>query len=362
MRVSIPVVTVVPAKGCNCAVCPLYVDNPAAIEPVCSGTNTDCSYCGCARTADHRTPNCGECPIRCGSRTDITAWMADIGGTVTFDDISLTGLVWPEGLPRFVPQIDTANVAELDGDLAWAAYAVGLRRVFSPTTATILPTFRDTTARAALGLRPRQLAVLVGYGEDPLVEAFWARRHQLYPALAANAWDLVLSPNFSMYGNQPRAEHLINFRRNLVVAEELLAVGVNAAPNLYWFRLEDLERYGDWLGDTCPPAVAINLQTFRTDRDWDDMALPGLSWLAAAIPSDTKLVIVGTSRLDRIRQLLDLYGERLVMISQNAIQYARHGAVMGPNGREDLHAAVPVAFAASVRWYASLLDHLEVSK
>ena len=353
-RISLPLV--MPARGCNCRVCPFWVDNPIAVEPICSGQNSDCSYCGCARTADLAggPSGCGECPIRCGSRVDIGAWMTDVGNTLEFDDIGMAGQAWPD-LPRFVPQLDTANVAELDSGLAWPAYAVGLRRVFSPVTATLLPTFRGTTAREALGLTERQQSVLVGYGEDPLVEAFWSRRHNLYEGLAEQCWDLVLSPNFSMYGNQPRTEHLLNFRRNLLICEEMLAAGINAVPNIYWYRLEDLERYGRWLEETTPAAVAINLQTFRTDTDWSDMAIPGLTWLSANLPANTHLVTVGASRADRVSHLVELFGDRVVVVSQNAIQYARHGAVMGPNGREDLHAAVPAAFAASVRYYASLL-------
>lgn len=354
-RISLPLL--MPARGCNCQVCPFFVDNPAAVEPVCSGQNSDCSYCGCARTADLSggPGGCGECPIRCGSRVDIGAWMTDVGNTLEFDDIGMRGQTWP-GLPRFVPQLDTANVADLDDGLAWPAYAVGLRRVFSPVTSTLLPTFRGTTAREAIGLDDRQRSVLVGYGEDPLVEAFWSRRHGLYEGLVEQAWDLVLAPNFSMYGNQPRTEHLLNFRRNLLICEEMLAAGINAAPNLYWYRLEDLERYGRWLEEVTPAIVAMNLQTFRTDVDWSDMALPGLSWLAAVLPATTRLVTVGASRSDRIGQLVDLFGDRVVVVSQNAIQYARHGAVMGPNGREDLHATVPAAFAWSVRYYSSLLE------
>lgn len=355
MTISLPLTVLTPARGCNCSVCPFYIDNPQAAEPICSGTNSDCAYCGCARTADQLAPSCGQCSIRCGSRTDIRAWMRDAGGTLAFDDITLDGLRWPAGMPRFIPQIDTTNTSELDVDLSWPAYAVGLRRVFSKKVWDVLPGFRDVTASEALGLAEGQKAVLVGYGEDPLVEAFWTRRRKMYPIIAQHRWDLVLSPNFSMYGNQPRTEHLINFRRNLVIAEELLASGVNAVPNLYWYRLEDLQRYGRWLDDVRPPAVAINLQTFRTDADWEEMALPGLSWLGGELSAGTQLVVVGSSRKSRIDELVSLFGGRVHVVSQNPVQYARHGAIMGSNGREDVHADVAVAFAATVRYYASLL-------
>ncbi|MEX2621557.1 MAG: DUF4417 domain-containing protein [Egibacteraceae bacterium] len=277
-----------------------------------------------------------------------------MGGTVAFDDIVLEARL-PAALPPFIPQVDGHDLARFDADLRWPAYAVGLRRVFSPTSHRVVPRFTDTTAREALGLHHDQLAVLVGYGEDPLVEAFWTRRRQLIPRLAEQQWDLVLACNYSMYGNQPRAEHLLNFRRNLLLAQELCDAGVPAVPNLYWFRQEDLDRYGAWLADTAPAAVAINLQTFRRDASWNDMALPGLAYLSLLLPAGTRLIACGTSRRSRIRELHALFGDRLVLVSQNPQQYARHGAVMTPQGRVDAHAHDHDAFAASVRYYADLL-------
>lgn len=385
MTVSLPTPTVrggvpdppVPAAGCDCDRCPFYVDNPAAVEPICSGSNPSCSYCGCARAEDptrgaSRTGACTTCPIRCGSRPDIASWMADVGGTLTFDRLPLPGRL-PTGLPAFVPQVDGSDIPVLDGPLQWPAYAVGLRRVLSPATGRLFPRWTpggervdrgagpSPTAHEVLGLSAGQLAVLVGYGEDPLVEAYWTRRHvdRLAAALAGHRWDLVLTPNMSMYLNQPRTEHLINFRRNLILASELAAAGVTAVPCLYWARLEDLERYLDWIAEqqpSGPPAIAVNLQTFRTAVDWNELALPGLTWLAATIPADLPVVLVGASRADRINALAALFGPRLHLIAQNPHQYARHGARMTAAGRVDEHARVEDLFAANVRYYSSLLS------
>jgi hypothetical protein len=245
MRTSIPLRVVSPARGCDCRVCPYFVDNPNAVEPICSGRNSDCSYCGCARSngplgdgAPDRESPCGQCSIRCGSRVDITDWMSDVGGTLSFDDIDPGRFVFPE-LGRFVPMLDgTSTGAALDDGLGWPAYALGLRRMISLATGEIMPVWRDRSARDVLGLTDsNQRTVLVGYGTDPLVELLWTRRKQLGFAstLAEQGWDLVLAPNFSMYGNQPRTEHLLNFRRNLLIAAEL-ADASSSEPVLFSVR------------------------------------------------------------------------------------------------------------------------------
>ena len=248
--------------------------------------------------------------------------MHDIGSTVTFGDIDLGELeVGP--LPPYVPQVDTKELALVDAGLHWPAYAIGLRRVISDTTYAMLPGFAGRTARDALGLAPDQAAVLVGYGKDPLVEAVWTRKAGLIQQLADQQWDLVLAPNFSAYGNFPRAEILINMRRNLVIAQEMIDNGIPAVPNIYSMRLEDLERIESWLALHRPPAIACNLQTQRSDDTFYELLLPGLTFLAHVLPAETLFIATGSSRVDRIGELRGLFGDRLRLVSQNAIQYAR---------------------------------------
>jgi hypothetical protein len=99
----------------------------------------------------------------------------------------------------------------------------------------------------------------------------------------------------------------------------------------------------------------VNAQTVRDGPAWDSWLLPGLHWLADSLPPQTKVIITGLSRADRIRTCASLFGARLIVVSQNPQQYALHGAVMTAAGRQDVHARAPDAFAATVRYMASLL-------
>lgn len=362
-RVQTPEPRALPGRGCDCTSCAFWMGTdgnggPSTIEPLCSGTNASCSYCACARTeASAPTDACRTCPIRCGSRTDIAAWLNDVGQTLRFTGILLHGRL-PDGLPRLIPQVDGTDIRPLDVNLRWPAYAVGLRRVFSQRSNEIYPRFRKTSAHRALGLRADQLAVLVGYGTDPLVEAFWSKRHaqQLIAQIAQQAWDLVLAPNYSVYGNWPRVEHLLNMRRSLVIAQEMAQEGICVVPNIYWYRLEDLRRWAEWIQTSQPLAIAINLQTVRRTADWDNWALPGLHWLAAQIPEDMPVVLTGLSRTDRIRLAVQLFGARLAVVSQNPYQYAMHGAAMTAEGRMDMPARPAETFSATVRYMAQLIE------
>jgi len=177
-RIPVSAAPPLPAPRCDCSRCDFFIGNPSAREPVCSGSNSDCDYCGCARAeqgAALHDSGCRECSIRCGSRVDIDAWMIDIGSTVKFDDLDLAELELTDDLPAYIPQVDSKDLVSLDAGLSWPAYAIGLRRVISDATYAMLPGFAGRTARESLGLRDDQACVLVGYGKDPLVEALWTR-------------------------------------------------------------------------------------------------------------------------------------------------------------------------------------------
>lgn len=288
--------------------------------------------------------------MRCGSRVDIAEWMRDVEGTLTFDDIP-TPAGLPSDMPVVVPVVDGVATT-LDERLGWGAYGIGLRRVFSPLTFDFKPLWANPaeTSHDALRVPLDRRIVLVGYGTDPLVEAFWTRRRDLYPVIAAKHFDVVLAPNYSLYGNQPRAEHLLNFRRNLLVAKEMNDEGIPAIPNLYWFRQEDLDRYLSWASDVEPPALAINLQTQRTSEDWETMVLPGLTYLASNLPETVKIVFNGTIRPDRVAVLTVLFGERMLLVTQSPVQEARHGKVIGVDGSiAAIGARAEDAFAMSVQ-------------
>jgi hypothetical protein len=354
---QIDVPTLQPARGCNCSECPFYSRNPGAPEPVCSGPNSDDSYAG---YSSGDTMAAG--PIRFSDRDDMAVWMADVGGTFAFDDITFTNQM-PKGLPRYIPFADGDTMDAFHRSITWPAYALGFRRVMSAYTYKLRPRWRQRLPHDILGLKEGQLAILSCYGADPLVEGFWTNRHKnnLLNAIAAHNWDLVLAPNYSIYGNHPRPEHLLNIRRNLLIAQEMSEAGINAVPNVYWFRLEDLERTVDWIRDVEPGLIATNAQTCRTDFDWNDLFVSGLIYLSESIEAmglATKIIVVGPGSPRRIRQLDELLGDRLILMNASALQFARKGKILDPStGRErQIGCMAADGFALNVRYYASLLN------
>jgi hypothetical protein len=83
-------------------------------------------------------------------------------------------------------------------------------------------------------------------------------------------------------------------------------VGLPAIPNIYWYGPKDLVRWAKWLNDH--PQVktaAINLQTLRTQNDWDTTS--ELKQFLALLNHDIQFVVDGPSIPGRIDKINDIF-------------------------------------------------------
>jgi hypothetical protein len=255
---------------------------------------------------------------------------------MTFDDINLDQSAW-KGLPILIPQTDGSPAGSFHALAKPDAWAIGMRRVFSKDSWELMPKWSGANiVDEAMGLPAGTPTVFVGYGTDPVVEKWWSQRlrDKLVARTAQIGFEIILAPNYSLYGNWPRTFHLLNYRRNLLVAQEFSDAGQLVAPNLYWFRVEDLERYRRWAEDTQPKVVAVNLQTFRTKADWEDFMLPGLTWMSLMMPKNIHWVFVTGGNVARLQTIVKLFGaERITLVTQKPWQTAAHGEVLNKEGR-----------------------------
>jgi hypothetical protein len=93
---------------------------------------------------------------------------------------------------------------------------------------------RSTTPdglRAVFGLAPSTKLILLGTGKDRGIETYW-RMHRVGNAASALAGldiTVAIAPNYSMFLEDPRSQHLHNRKRSLLVAKSWSAVGVPVA-------------------------------------------------------------------------------------------------------------------------------------
>jgi hypothetical protein len=188
--------------------------------------------------------------------------------------------------------------------------------------------WRGRAAREKFGLKEGARVALHLFGPDELLEALWRNRHasRAWEEIAALGFDLVLGPNFSVYGEHPRFAHLLSMRRSFAAAAGLARLGAPAAPHVYWRTPQDLARWESAIEAYGIPAVAVNAQTFRTRGDWAFL-LAGLERLGRRLGNRVLFFVCGPSRPDRVAAVRKAL-PRAVFVSRAAWVRARRGRTL----------------------------------
>lgn len=327
--------------SCGCDGCRFY--------NLCGGCHPECNHACCARP-------CSSCAVRCRRRDDAESWVRDAGGTL---DLSLPfGISWPpvpEDLPPVVPEVDGYRMGEYDAAAGWPAYAVGASRVFSARGTGLRPRWRGRRAAEVLGLPPGRKVVLHVFGPDELIERLWTEqfRSRVWEQVAGAGFALVLGPNYSVYGEHPRFEHLLNMRRSLLAAARLASLGVPAAPNVYWWTEGDLERWCGCIEELGISAVAVNAQTYQSEGDWAFL-LSGLERMGRKLGERVLFFVNGVARPARVAAVRRAL-PRVVFVSRAVQARAQHGRGLLVDGAADGRA--PELFRRNLEEFLNCLQN-----
>jgi hypothetical protein len=308
---------------------------PQACRQGCGGPAPTCAYCSCRRARP-----CETCPVRCCWRLDAGDWLADVGGTLDLD-----GIPWPKAalprLPALIPVVGPVRPLP-----PWPAYAVRWSQVLGRGGASVQARWLRGAPQAALGAAPDAAVVAALVGPDPAIERFWTHQFRggLYAKVAAAGFDLVVGPNYSVYGDQPRFEHRLNVKRSILAAARLRAAGAPAVPHLYVWRRDDAEAVGEWARVVGLDAAAVNWQTFRTPAAWE-AALARYADLRDRMPPGVRWFFVGVSSPGRVRALRGLF-PRCHVLTAKPYEAAAHGRRLRDDGREDPWPARPAELLA----------------
>ncbi|WP_283697268.1 DUF4417 domain-containing protein [Clostridium perfringens] len=94
--------------------------------------------------------------------------------------------------------------------------------------------------RAALNLKEDLSGILEFYIKDRTLEGFWDNRKFIYKDLKRQDFLGIIAPNFSVYEDAPRLEHIYNIQRSKTVYNEMISEGLPAIPDVSWYSKEDL--------------------------------------------------------------------------------------------------------------------------
>jgi hypothetical protein len=200
-------------------------------------------------------------------------------------------------LPAYVPVLQHGFEGEVPLD--WAAVPLrGLMRFkrnqYAPIGASA------TEVRARLGVSKNTKLLLLATGKDRPIESYWRwrRLHKAPDALAKLDLATAVAPNYSMFLEEPRPQHMFNRKRSLVCASEWSAAGIGVVPYL----------------QTVTPADWLYWETFLREH-------VEVTHIAKEFQTGLATPERGISAIDRLARLQDTLGRRLHLVAIGAARF-----------------------------------------
>ena len=298
------------------------------MEGLCKNSCVECAFkkaCGscsiCEASVCKR--NCSSCSVVCFKRPKTIAYFNSIGGPIAElkPNESINLPVHIPVLPDRFKTIPKYNQIKIIG--------VHAGNMFSRNGEKINNSYTREGYAAALNLDRRTKAVLEFYVKDKTLEGFWDKRKSIYPVLKGLDFSAVIAPNYSVYEDAPRVDHMYNIKRSMIVYNELLESGIPAVPDVSWYNKSDLDRWCGEINKNNIKVIAFSFQVvdvgLKTTNIWRSY-ISGFRYLCRNIRSDVKIIVAGLVSPFRVLEIFKATcGQSLHILNQSAYVQSRRG-------------------------------------
>lgn len=282
-------------------------------------------YCGGCSLCEAAVCNkeCKSCYALCFNRPEAYSYLRSIGGP-KFELRENLKFKIDAHIPILPDRFQEKPKYEI-----MPTIAVHGGNMFARNGGQINPGYLEKGYAGALNIDERCEAILEFYVKDRTLEGFWDNRKEIYKGLIDMKFKAVISPNFSVYEDAPRLDHLHNIKRTTVIYNEMMDEGINAIPDVSWYNKKDLDRWINEINKNEVRTIAFSFQVvdvkLKASNIWKNY-LSGFRYLCENIDPKTKTLIIGISSP---RRLLEVHkaasGQSISIINQSAFVQSRRG-------------------------------------
>ncbi len=264
--------------------------------------------------------DCARCFSLCPNRAGSFGYLRKIGGgriqlqTNTARQLPTNIPVLPD---RLTERIHVRDVVGIHGG-----------NMLSSNGENVAKVYRTKGLQETLNLERSIKGVLQFYVKDRTLEGIWDRRDNIISQLKEFPWSAVISPNFSVYEDAPRMDHLYNIKRSSVVYNEMIDAGLPAVPDISWYNRIDLDQWIREINDQDIKCIAFSFQTVGTGLRASNTYLNyiiGFKYLTDRISREVEIILAGVASPARVKILQGICGNRISVINQTAYVHSRRG-------------------------------------
>lgn len=290
----------------------------------CKRFNIECSGCSMCEAPIVCNRKCANCIYSCCKRAGIALYYESISSQ---EKTSQKEKNIDFKIPKYIPTVPsplriTYNADEL------SMLAVHAGKFFTDSGKDIARVYLQKGVYSALNINPKTKICLHFYTPDKTLEGFWQNRSDIYTKLKTFGFDFIISPNFSVYEDSPRYEHLLNISRTMKVYDDFMANGINSIPDVSWFNVDDLNKWVLLIDELKLKTIAFSFQAVgekKRSNVWKTYLL-GLRYLCEKIDQDIGFIIVGVNSVTKLKEISRVTKNRKVsIINTFAFMKARCG-------------------------------------
>ena len=288
----------------NCNTCSKKIDGSCKGCSLC-----DVSLCKCSKE------NLKRCLVRCPRKLGTF----NIIKGIKDDKVLLPNSFYD--LPGYIPIMP--DKLKSNFDFSKVNNTVGIHGEFllSANGENISPIYNMKGYKRTLNLPEEINGIAEFYIKDRALEGFWENRKLLYKQLKRQNFKTIITPNFSLYEDAPRSEHLYNIQRTKRVYNEMIMEGLPAVLDVIWATNEDLEYWIKEINRSNIKTIAfsfMNVDTrLKASNSWRHYLL-GYKILISRIPKDIEIIIAGISSIQRVVEIKKISEDRRISIMHQA--------------------------------------------
>lgn len=275
-----------------------------------------CSLCEAALCVG----DCERCFSLCSKRGASFGYLRRIGG----EKIQLSrneSRRLPANIPvlpdRLTERIHVGDIIGIHGG-----------NMFSSNGENVARVYREKGLQGTLNLEHDVKGVLQFYVKDRTLEGIWDKRKNIISQLKEFPWTAVISPNFSVYEDTPRLDHLYNIKKSSVVYNEMLDAGLPAVPDVSWYNRADLAQWIKEINRNDIKCISFSFQTVGTDIRASNTFLNylmGFKYLTGQISSNVEVILAGVASPARVQAIRNVCPNRISILNQSAYVHSRRG-------------------------------------
>lgn len=222
--------------------------------------------------------------------------------------------------------------------------------------------YKESGFKKTLNINESCKGILQFYVRDRTLEGIWKARGQLYQEIKELGLEAVIAPNFSLYEDAPRIEHLFNIERSITIYNELINFGINAIPDVAWYNINDLDFWINQINKSKCNIIAFSFQVvdvrLKASNLWKHY-LAGFKYLCEGIDFDIKVIIIGVNSESRIFEIRKAVKSNIKLHVLNQSAYIQSQRGMYSNGRvKDLNTPKDILLDKNIQYFNEIYSKL----